>query len=135
MFEAVLQRLNTPDSDGTYFTREPIDEQLQSQALTSLNKRLKAGEVFGEFNPPDPNHMVLDKDNVCLKVHSAFISDGCLMGLIEPTGPQAGRLQEILNARQFVTLKMRAVKEQRAPASPGRVTKISEIFAFDLVTH
>lgn len=141
MFEAVLQRLNVPtlarNSRNTW-----IEESISREAidLKALNNRLKISPLYGEFNPPDHLFSV-DAENVCVKITSVFVSDGALMGLIEPFGPKGHFLQQIIDARLPVTLTMRARKEYSktpVPDRPGfediRVQRVADIIAFDLYT-
>jgi hypothetical protein len=78
---------------------------------------------------------LVDLDNTCLKIYSAFISDGCVMGMIAAEGPKAKLLQEILDARLPIMLQMRALVEQADPTNPQKVTRLNNIIAFDLVTY
>ena len=135
MNEVVLQRLNTPNENGVVFTREAFDAQLNSLDPSSLGQRLKAGLVVGEFNPEDRTAQLVDPDNVCVKIYSAFISDGCVMGMVAAEGPKAKLLQEIIDARLPITLQMRALVEQSDPTNPKKVTRLNNIITFDLVTY
>lgn len=135
MTEAILHPLNVPvrylTEENTWAecvaTREAFD-------IKALNARLKSKPIVGEFNPVDFSTIV-DKDNVCLRIDSLFVSDGMLMGIIVPHGPKGDLLQRMIDARTSLVLTMRATRELSPNALASdtpRLKKIVEVIAFDI---
>ena len=134
MIESVLVRLNdtSPNDGGLVWYRNVFEPHLRPES--PFMTRVKSGQVMGEYAPQYTPENIGDVnvDNICVKINHVFISDGYVMGLIEPFGPQSQQVQDRINNREFVRLGMRA-RVQTDSNNPTVVTKIDEIFAFDLI--
>lgn len=122
MTEVLIQQLTQPTLEGYVLTREMFKQHLAPNS--EFQKSLKDGKVFGYF-------AINSEIHICAKFNSVFISDGYLMGVIEPTGLYGEALGKFIEEKQPIRFHLIA-RFTPDPSQPMGVAGIHTILGFML---